>query len=189
MISALGRDQPGIVDGLSRVILDCQCNIVDSRMSVLGGEFAVVLLVSAPSAQKIEALKAELQHHQKTLGLTIISKETVAQAACPDQISYDISAVAIDHPGIVHQLARFFSRKGINIETLGTDRYAAGHTGTPMFSIRMQINVPPDVKIAELRIQFLEFCDDLNIDATLVLHQGKNEKYHGKESGNWSEST
>ncbi len=171
VISALGHDQPGIVDGLSRVILDCQCNIVDSRMSVLGGEFAVVLLATAPTAQKIEALKAELHGLQKTLGLTIISKETVARAACPGQITYDVSAVAIDHPGIVHQLAKFFSCKGINIENLGTDCYAAAHTGTPMFAIKMQINVPSDQNITEIQTQFLDFCDDLNIDATLDPHQ------------------
>jgi len=167
VISALGHDQPGIVDELSRVILDCHCNIVDSRMSVLGGEFAVILLITAPTAQEIEALQAELPRLQDRVGLTIITRETVARAACPGQIPYDISAVAIDHPGIVHQMARFFSSKGINIESLGTDRYAAAHTGAPMFAIRMQINVPSDVKIAELRTQFLEFCDDLNIDATL----------------------
>ena len=46
VISALGDDRPGIVNDLSRVILDCGCNIEDSRMSVLGGEFALILMTS-----------------------------------------------------------------------------------------------------------------------------------------------
>ena len=45
VISALGEDQPGIVNRLSKVLLDQGCNIEDSRMTVLGGEFAVMLLV------------------------------------------------------------------------------------------------------------------------------------------------
>jgi len=168
VISALGQDQPGIVDELSRVILDCQCNIVDSRMSVLGGEFAVILLVSAPDDESLATLKARLPQLEDSIGLTIIARETTARDTSPDRVPYDISAVAIDHPGIVHQIARFFSSQGINIESLSTDRYAAAHTGAPMFAMHMQISVPADIKIAELRGRFLEFCDNLNIDASLT---------------------
>ena len=45
VITALGKDKPGIVDKLSMAIMDCGCNIEDSRMMVMGGEFAVMLMV------------------------------------------------------------------------------------------------------------------------------------------------
>ena len=48
VISALGKDRPGIVNLLSQAILEAGCNIQDSRMTVLGGEFALMLLVSGP---------------------------------------------------------------------------------------------------------------------------------------------
>ena len=48
VMSALGKDRPGIVDELSKSIYDLECNIADSRMTVLGGEFAILLLVEAP---------------------------------------------------------------------------------------------------------------------------------------------
>ncbi len=166
VISALGEDRPGIVNELSRLIYDSQCNIVDSRMTVLGGEFAVILLVSAPPAA-MAALQEALPKLQERLGLTLISRETATRQPRPDLVPYLISAVAIDHPGIVHQLANFFSSRNINIENLGTDSYAAAHTGAPMFAISMQVNVPADMRIAELREHFLEFCDELNIDATM----------------------
>ncbi|HDJ86419.1 MAG TPA: glycine cleavage system protein R, partial [Chromatiales bacterium] len=38
VVSALGQDRPGIVNELSLAILNCGCNIEDSRMTVLGGE-------------------------------------------------------------------------------------------------------------------------------------------------------
>lgn len=168
VISALGHDQPGIVDELSRVILDCRCNIVDSRMSVLGGEFAVILLVSAPDEAAFSSLKDRLPRLEDSIGLTLIMRETRARDETPSLVPYEISAVAMDHPGIVHQIARFFSSQGINIESLATDRYAAAHTGAPMFAMHMQISVPADIKIAELRARFLAFCDDMNIDASLT---------------------
>ena len=46
VISALGNDKPGIVNALSKAILDQGGNISESRMTVLGGEFAMMLLVS-----------------------------------------------------------------------------------------------------------------------------------------------
>ena len=166
VISAVGEDRPGIVDALSRLIYDCGCNIADSRMSVLGGEFALILLVSG-GAEGIGSLQRTLPDLESRLGLTLISRETTARTPHPGQRPYVVRAVAIDHPGIVHRLASFFSSRNINIEDLGTDSYAAPHTGAPMFALTMQVNVPAEMRVAELREQFLQFCDELNIDATM----------------------
>src|SRR4026208_1440305 len=46
VISALGSDRTGLVFDLTRIVLDCNGNIVDSRMTALGSEFAMLLLVS-----------------------------------------------------------------------------------------------------------------------------------------------
>ena len=75
VISALGKDRPGIVDKLSRTILDEGCNIVDSRMTVLGGEFAIMLMVDGNwnNLTKLEDAVPELENK---LGLTIIARRT-----------------------------------------------------------------------------------------------------------------
>jgi len=85
VISALGEDRPGIVNELSRLIYDSQCNIVDSRMTVLGGEFAVILLVSGPPAA-MAALQKALPKLQDQLGLTLISRATATRPPRPDQV-------------------------------------------------------------------------------------------------------
>ena len=80
---------------------------------------------------------------------------------------YSVEVISIDHPGIVHDIAGFFSTREINIHELNTSRYAAAHTGTPMFAITMMIDIPASTRIATLREEFLDFCDDLNMDAVL----------------------
>ncbi len=55
---------------------------------------------------------------------------------------------------------------GINIEELQTDTYPAPHTGTTMFSVIMTVGIHADVHIPALRGNFLDYCDDLNLDAT-----------------------
>jgi glycine cleavage system transcriptional repressor len=80
-------------------------------------------------------------------------------------VPYSINVVAMDHPGIVHNLANFFALRGINIEELSTDTYPAPHTGTTMFSVNMTVGIPADTHIPTLRGDFLDHCDSLNLDA------------------------
>ena len=51
LISASGRDQPGIVDRVSGAIFDAGANLEDSRMAILGGEFALFVLVGGTTEQ------------------------------------------------------------------------------------------------------------------------------------------
>lgn len=166
VISALGRDRPGIVNQLSGAILDSGCNIEDSRMAVLGGEFAVILLVSGPW-NAVAKFESQVKALEAKLELTLVTKPTEARPVKTDMLPYLVDVVAMDHPGIVHEVAEFFSLRGINIEDLSTWTYAAAHTGTPMFSMSMTVSVPAGLNIGSLREDFTEFCDGKNLDATL----------------------
>ena len=46
VIATIGEDRPGIVNELSQLVHALGLNIEDSRMTVLGGEFAVLMSVS-----------------------------------------------------------------------------------------------------------------------------------------------
>lgn len=166
VISALGKDRPGIVDELSRTILDEGCNIADSRMTVLGGEFAIMLMVEGNwnTLSKLEAAVPELE---RSLGLTIIAKRTGDRPSGDTLLPYGVEVVSLDHPGIVHHLASFFSQRNINIEDMSTSSYAAAHTGTPMFSVQMTVGIPSTIHISSLRDEFMDFCDGMNLDAVL----------------------
>ncbi len=166
VISALGKDRPGIVDKLSAAILEDQCNIADSRMTVLGGEFAIMLMVEG-NWNTLAKLEKEIPHLGKRLGLTIITERTEEKRGETGLLPYAVEVVAMDHPGIVHHLASFFSQRNINIEDMVTSSYAAAHTGTPMFSVNMCVGIPSEIHIASLREEFMEFCDSLNLDAVL----------------------
>jgi len=100
------------------------------------------------------------------LGLTIIHKRTQQREQAQPAVPYRVEVVAMDHPGIVRNLAAFFSKNGINIEELQTDTYPAPHTGTSMFSVIITVGIRADVHIPTLRENFLDYCDDLNLDAT-----------------------
>jgi glycine cleavage system transcriptional repressor len=166
VISVLGEDRPGIVNALSKAVMDHGCNIEDSRMTVLGGEFAAMLLVEGKwnTLAKIENALSEIE---RQLGLTIIAKRTGERSSGRNLLPYAVDVVSMDHPGIVNNLAGFFADRSINIEDLSTSTYAAAHTGTPMFSVHMTVGIPGDMHIGGLREEFMDYCDGLNLDAVL----------------------
>jgi len=166
VISALGKDKPGIVNELSKTILSQGGNISESRMSVLGGEFAMMLLVSG-TQECIDNILSRLEETGEKLNLTLIAKETQPQEKNTRQIPYIVSVLSMDHPGIVHHIADFLSNHDLNIEEIETKTYPAAHTGTPMFSLEMTVSIPADSSVRKLRDEFLIFCDDLNLDGSL----------------------
>ena len=166
ILSALGEDRPGIVNEISKVILDAGCNIVDSRMTVLGGDFAVLLMVTG-NWNTMAKLEASTPGLEERLRLTIISKRTAIPDNGKNMLPYAVEVISIDHPGIVHHLAEFFSQRNINIRDMATNSYAAAHTGTPMFAVHIAVDIPADMQIAALREEFMDFCDQLNLDAVI----------------------
>ncbi|RLA00055.1 MAG: glycine cleavage system protein R, partial [Gammaproteobacteria bacterium] len=166
VVSALGKDRPGIVDQLSKAVLESGGNIVDSRMTVLGGDFAILLLVEG-RWDALSKLENGIPSLQKKLDLSIALKRTEPRSPATENMPYMVEVVAMDHTGIVHGLASFFSARNINIEDLATSCYQAPHTGTTMFALHMAVGIPAAMHISTLREEFMEYCDSLNLDAVL----------------------
>lgn len=166
VLSALGADRTGIVDELARAASEARCNIADSRMIVMGQEFALIMMVCG-TWDAIAKLEAQLPNLGKRLELAITFKRTEPRAVQAEAMPYNVHVIALDNPGIVHEIANFFAIQGINIEAMETSTYAAPHTGSPMFALSMTVNIPARVHVASLRENFMLFCDDRNLDAII----------------------
>ena len=166
VLSALGEDRPGIIDELSRCVRDSGCMILDSRMAVLGGDFALLLQVGG-NWNNIAKLENQIAGLEKRLGLMISSRRTTEKQGTEEMLPYGVDVVAMDQPGIVHNLANFFSQRQINIQEMITSSYPAPHSGTVMFSVHMSVEIPAKTQIAALREEFMEFCDQMNLDAVI----------------------
>ena len=179
VISAIGSDRPGIVNELSQIIVQNGGNIDDSRMTILGGEFAIILQISA-AASDLDNIEQALKQQSAALELNILTKQTSESTSPEKLVPYIVEVLAMDNPGIVYKLADFFSSRKINIQSMQTDRYPAPHTGTLMFAIEMVIAVPQTIIINDLREDFLDLCEDMNMDASIeaprlwAIHSSQN---------------
>ena len=167
VVSVLGKDRPGIVESLAQCINECGCSINESRMTVLGDEFAAMMLLSG-NWNAIAKLEHALPRLEEKMELQVQARRTEARTASENLIPYGIEVVSIDHRGIVHDIANFFYQRNINIEDAFTSTYHAPHTGALMFSLHMTVGIPAETAIATLRGEFMDFCDDRNLDAMLA---------------------
>jgi glycine cleavage system transcriptional repressor len=165
VISTIGRDRPGIVNELSQSVFDLGLSIEDSRMTVLGGEFAVLMSVVGDDDALAE-LDAKLTELAKAADFAYLYRAT-AQRNAAHSLPYQVRVVAMDHPGIVHRIAGFFSARNINIRELETETERAPHTGTPIFNLTMIVEIPHGTKVAQLKSEFATFCEDRDLDGTL----------------------
>ncbi len=166
VISAIGSDRPGVVQEISKVILSCGGNIEESRMTTLGSEFAVLMLVSG-NWHTLGRLETGLEKLGGDSGLTFSIRETGQKAVKEDRMPYAVDVISLDQQGIVYELANFFSSRDIEIADVATRRYSAAHTGAPMFAVQMAVNVPGKQHVSQMREEFMELCDRLNLDAIL----------------------
>lgn len=166
VISAIGTDRSGVVHDISHAILSCGGNIEESRMTTLGSEFAVLMLVSG-KWHTLKRLESSLEKLGKESGLSFSIRETGERQVKEDRMPYAVDVICLDNQGIVFELAKFFANRDIEIADVATRSYAAAHTGANMFAVQMAINVPSSLHISQLREEFLEVCDRLNLDAIL----------------------
>jgi len=165
VITAVGTDRIGIVDDLTSIIETKNANIVESRMAVLGGEFAVIMLVSGEK-RAVSGLISDLEEMEEQTGLRFEIKPTSAPEKDVNGIPYFMEVVSLDNPGIVHTVTRFIRQEGINIEDLETETTHAPWTGAPLFRMRAHLIVPVSISIQTVRDGLVRLEHEKDLDIT-----------------------
>lgn len=165
LLTAIGPDRPGLVDEVSQKLAERGLNIESSRMAVLGGEFAIIMLVAGEPAAA-DRLAADTADLSGRTGLQVFLKPTIApgQRASASSLPYRLVAAGMDHQGIVHEVSQVLHSFKVNIESLETQVAPAPVSGTPIFTMTAAVAVPAEVKIRELRAALIDRGDALNVD-------------------------
>ena len=75
VISVFGLDHPGIVAGVSQILADASCSIIDINQTVVQGKFAMVIIADTSRARESTAeLKDRLRLAGQNLGVRIYAQ-------------------------------------------------------------------------------------------------------------------
>lgn len=162
-VTAIGADRPGIVAAVTKVLLERDANIEDSRMAILGGHFSMMLVVRPAPNDDPATLEAALAPAATELGLTLdvraIDDLGSARAVGAPHL---LSVYGADRPGIVHDVSEALAVAGVNIVDLRTH---VTDSDPPVYIMLMDLEVPGDP--AALEQQLKELAAGRGIDVTL----------------------
>lgn len=145
VLTLTGTDRVGIVEEVTQRLLKLGGNIETSRMSRLGGEFAILMLVSLPSDVSASLDKVISELSARGYKMTTTPTESTYAEAHAGWQHYQIEVEGADHEGIIHEIARTLSRSGISIESMDTGTTRAPNSGTPLFTMNALVTVPADL--------------------------------------------
>ena len=164
VLTLTGTDRVGIVEEVTGLLLGLGGNVETSRMARLGGEFAIILLVSMPEEGRggLDAVVENLKS-QGFKVTTCTTGKTYAEAHT-GWLSHKIEVRGADHEGIIHEIAASLSRRGISIESMETETSRAPVTGTDLFAMTAHVISPPGLRGKDWEKDLIAAGRNLNVD-------------------------
>ena len=171
ILSAIGSDRPGLVAELAQLIYDCDANLEDSRMTILGTDFAVILLCSSSTTDAADRIAVGSKRLERDHGMTILLRSLESEqrpsVPAPGTRLYRVEAMGEDRAGIVAGLCRVLADRGVNIAELAT-RSRPGPGGSPHYELSILVEVAENIDSRELHDALEAEGDRLIIDVALM---------------------
>jgi glycine cleavage system transcriptional repressor len=169
ILTAFGKNRPGIVAGISQVIFENGCNLEDSNMGRLADEFTLILLLSGQGNDLTQRLSRDLKRLEMEKDVFVFLRPLDYQV--PDAVTstdfHTIMVDGIDQAGIVYNVSRLLAENNINIETLKSQKKNSPNSGTAIFSMEIQVIVPDSVSLTQLDTDLDSLANELNVDIQL----------------------
>lgn len=160
-VTAIGSDRPGIVAAVAEVLRDRGANVEDSAMTILGGHFAIVMLIEIDDEP--EDLRSALTDATEGFGLTIhVSR--AGHEPTPSEPTHLLSVYGSDKPGILAGVTRALADTGANVTDLETRLLSA--EDDPIYAMVIEVFVDDD-REDDLTAAVSAACEDLSVDHTL----------------------
>jgi len=152
-VSVMGRDRPGIVASVSRVLYHGHCNIEELSQTAIRGQFAMILIASTPEGEALSGLRSELAGLAGDMDLQINLRKIGDDELCPYEAGqsepFVITARAEDRPGLVYGITEILAQESINITNL--DARVARVGGKEEYIQLFGVDIPKSLDLDLLR--------------------------------------
>ncbi len=167
-----GPDRVGLVEEITGILLEHGGNVESSRMTRLGGEFVILMLISMPE-ENFDTLRQGIRSLRDE-GYKVTTRQTERGYAAKYEgwLPYQVKVNGADNEGIIHHVARHMAKQGINIETMDTGMVRAPMSGTPLFTMTAVVMAPPELSYPGWGDDLADVGDRLNVDIEVSTYTG-----------------
>lgn len=162
-LAAIGRDRPGIVAAVSRVLFELGCNVEDSSMTLLRGNFSMMLVVACPDDLTPEAAREALRPACEEMGLTFSVLPVDDTASVPEP-THVLTVYGGDRPGILYRTCALLAEADVNITDLNSRLVGDAQ---PVYALILELEVPASVDATDLEGRVRAVAAELGVDVTL----------------------
>jgi glycine cleavage system transcriptional repressor len=168
-VTAVGTDRPGIVAAVTGAFAGLGGNLEDSSMTILRGQFAMMLVVDAPAGVGAGELEAALAGPAADLDLVVTVRPApqleAAGEATDGAGSWTVSVYGADHPGIVHGVASLLAERSVNIVDLSTRM--VGTPESPVYTMLLEVALPGGAHPHDLERDLVAKAAELGVTCRL----------------------
>lgn len=162
MVTLVGKDQTSIVSHVTAALYDGGCNLGETSMMRLGGNFTIMMMVEFSGRSK--ELQDVLSNVTESMGLHLHIDKIDAKLHEHRIPDVRISVYGADRAGIVSKVTAVLAEAGLNILDLESD--VAGDKEKPLYIMHIEGEASEGLKPLESALQIVK--DEDGIDAELV---------------------
>lgn len=164
-VSIISKDRPGIVADTTEVLYRLGCNIEDSSCTMLGGDFAIILIVSHEKPFLKSRLSEEFRTLQERTGLVVHLRTLHEEELSPPKDEGELCLISVygsDQPGIVYRVTRALADCKVNITDLNTR--LIGTKEEPVYVLMLEVILPAGMTVDSTAKILEPLSNELNIE-------------------------
>lgn len=168
IMTAFGKDRPGIVADVTGVLFETGCNLEDTTMTRLADEFTLILLFTGEGDDLDDRLHKECRRLEIEKGLSAFIRPVEIQTPEPAKgETRTIQVEGLDQAGIVFKVSRYLASKRINIERLTSKKTFSPESGAALYTMDIEALVPDGLSADAVEEGLDAIANDLNVDITV----------------------
>lgn len=167
-VTIISKDRPGIVADATEVLFRLGCNIEDSSCTMLGGDFAMILIISHDKPFAKAKLADEFKQLHERTGLQIHIRSLSEEEICPVKDEGELCLVSVygsDQPGIVYRVTRALADKKVNITDLNTK--LIGTREEPVYVLMLEAILPVGLTVEDASALLDNLKKELNVEISV----------------------
>ncbi|MGI8684288.1 MAG: glycine cleavage system protein R [Acidimicrobiales bacterium] len=169
-LSAVGADRPGIVAAVTGALVEHGCNLEDTSMSILRGQFVMMLVVAGPDGLDAATLEEALAGPAADLDLVVAVRSVPEDVpVAPDGEAWAVAVYGADRPGIVHRFTSLLAGEGVNILDLTTR--VIGEPARPVYAMILEVSLPPGLDGGDLTARLADLANELGVECSSHLSE------------------
>ncbi|HET7488931.1 MAG TPA: ACT domain-containing protein [Acidimicrobiales bacterium] len=164
-LGAVGADRPGIVAAVTGALVEHGCNLEDTSMSILRGQFAMMLIVAGPDGLDAATLEEALAGPARDLDLVVAVREVGDEVpAHGEGDAWSVAVYGADRPGIVHRFTSLLAERSVNVVDLTTR--VIGDADRPVYAMVLEVALPEWVDGGALAADLGTLARELGVECS-----------------------